>query len=375
LKYGPKGATLREEPATVQRIIGFGYSQSGRFLRQFVRDGFNADEKGRAVFDGLMISSAGAGTGSFNHRFAMPDEAGNSVLSILRPVDVPPFNDAGLLSQAVKAHAAPKIFYTFSSTEYWARAASLTHTDEAGTKDVSPAPTSRIYFIAGTPHAAGPNARIAGYQNRLNFAQQRWPLRALLLDLDDWIRSVAEPPASRYPTIAKGELVPRTAVRFPKIPGLAFPDYMPSFWKMDFGRDFERTHIITNEPPILVSKLPVLVPQVETDGNDLSGIRIPEVAVPLGSYTGWNIHLPQLKNLEYLAGLIGSFEPFAKIREERERTGDSRLSIAERYSGQQDYLDRVEKSAQNLVSQRLLLAGDVDAVVQRASAMWDAIAR
>jgi hypothetical protein len=150
---------------------------------------------------------------------------------------------------------------------------------------------------------------------------------------------------------------------------------MPSFWKMDFGRDFERTHIITNEPPILVSKLPVLVPQVDTDGNDLSGIRIPEVAVPLGSYTGWNIHLPQLKNLEYLAGLIGSFEPFAKIREERERTGDSRLSIAERYSGKQDYLDRVEKSAQNLVSQRLLLAADLDAVVQRASAMWDAIAR
>ena len=136
LKYGPKSGTLREDPALVERVIGFGYSQSGRFLREFVRDGFNADEKGRATFDGLMISSAGAGGGSFNHRFAMPGQAGNSVLSILRPVDLPPFEDAGLLSNAVKAHVVPKIFYTSSSTEYWARAGSLTHTTEDGKKDV-----------------------------------------------------------------------------------------------------------------------------------------------------------------------------------------------------------------------------------------------
>ena len=373
LKYGPKTGPLREDPAALQRVIGFGYSQSARFLRQFVRDGFNADEKGHAVFDGLMISSAGAGAGSFNHRFAMPDEAGNSVLSILRPVDVPPFDDRGLLANAIKGHAVPKIFYTLSSTEYWARAASLTHTDEAGIKDVSSSPTSRVYFITGTPHAAGPNARVPGYQNRMNFAQQRWSLRALLLDLDDWVRSVAEPPASRYPAIAKSELVPRASVRFPKIPGLTLPGYMPSLWKMDFGADFERTRVITNEPPILGEKLPVLVPQVDADGNDVSGIRIPEVAVPLGTYTGWNVRLPQLKDLEYLAGLVDSFEPFAKTREERERVGDPRLSIAERYSGKQAYLDRVEKVARDLVSQRFLLAGDVDAVVRRASAMWEAI--
>jgi hypothetical protein len=306
--------------------------------------------------------------GSFNHRFAMPNEAGNSVLSILRPVDVPPFDDRGLLANAVKTHTVPKIFYTLSSTEYWARAASLTH-------DAPPAASSRIYFIAGTPHAAGPYARVPGYQNRMNFAQQRWPLRALLLDLDDWVRAGTEPPASRYPLIAKGELVPRESVNFPKIPGLTFPDYMPSLWKMDFGGDFERTKVITNEPPMLGEKLRVLVPQVDADGNDVSGIRIPEVSVPLGTFTGWNVRLPQLKDLGYLAGLIGSFEPFTKTKEERDRTADPRLSIAERYSGKQDYLDRVTKSASDLVSQRLLLPGDVDAVVRRASAMWDAIAQ
>src|SRR5205814_10329891 len=165
LKYGPESGTLREEPALVQRVIGFGYSQSGRFLREFVRDGFNGDEKGRAAFDGLMISSAGAGGGSFNHRFAMPGQAGNSVLSILRPVDLPPFDDDALLANARKARVVPKIFYTFSSTEYWARAGSLTHTSEDGKKDIAMAATSRLSFIAGTPHAAGLFQRSAGFQD------------------------------------------------------------------------------------------------------------------------------------------------------------------------------------------------------------------
>ena len=137
-------------------MIGFGYSQSGRFLREFVRDGFNADERGRAAFDGLLIASAGAGGGSFNHRFAMPGQAGNSVLSILRPVDVPPFTDDGLLARARTAGVVPRIFYTFSSTEYWARAGSLTHTTEDGARDVPLADSSRLYFLAGTPHAGGP---------------------------------------------------------------------------------------------------------------------------------------------------------------------------------------------------------------------------
>jgi hypothetical protein len=373
LKNGPKGGTLREEPALVQRVIGFGYSQSGRFLREFVRDGFNGDEKGRASFDGLMISSAGAGGGSFNHRFAMPGQAGNSVLSILRPVDLPPFDDQGLLANAVKARVVPKILYTFSSTEYWARAGSLTHTSEDGKKDIPLAATSRLYFIAGTPHAGGPFPRSPGYQNPGNFAEQRWALRSLVVDLDDWVRSGTEPPASRYPTLARNELAPRESVRFPKIPSLAFADYMPSVWTMDYGPDYARTRIITKEPPSLGGKFTVLVPQVDKDGNDLSGIRIPEVAVPLGTYTGWNIRVPQLRNLEYLAGLIGSFSPFAKTREERQKSGDPRLSIAERYSNKQDYLDQIQKAARSLATQRFMLAADVDAVVKRAGAIWNAI--
>ena len=208
LKYGSSGGplqagqTLREMPAAVQRVIGYGYSQSGRFLREFVRDGFNADERGRAAFDGLMISSAGAGGGSFNHRFAMPGQAGNSVLSVLRPVDLPPFTDEGLLARSRDARVTPKIFYTFSSTEYWARAGSLTHTTATAAPTRRWPSTSRLYFLAGTPHSMGGLPLTKGrqqYRHFVNFAEQRWVTRALLLDLDAWTRNDDEPPPSQYP--------------------------------------------------------------------------------------------------------------------------------------------------------------------------------
>jgi hypothetical protein len=379
LKYGGRTATLRETPALSERVIGFGYSQSARLLREFVRDGFNQDERGRQAFDGLMVSSAGAGGGSFNHRFAMPGQAGNSVLSVLRPVDLPPFQDESLLARARADRVTPRIFYTFTSTEYWARAGSLTHTTEDGTGDVALAPTSRLYFLAGAAHSSGPQPqrrgeRFRGYTNGLNFAEQRWVLRALLLDLEDWVHGGTEPPPSRYPTIASSTLVTRERVRFPRIQALPFADYLPPVFRMNLGDRYAATRVITQEPPTLGAPYPVLVPQVTSDGNDIGGILLPEVAVPLGTFTGWNIAQPPLSGLRYLAGLIGSFEPFARTREERERTGDPRLSIAERYQGRQDYLSKVTRAAADLVRQRFLRTEDVDALVQQASSRWDALA-
>jgi hypothetical protein len=376
LKYGGKVAELREDAGSLRRIIGYGYSQSGRFLRQLVRDGFNQDEQGRGVFDGLMISSAGAGGGSFNHRFAMPGEAGNSVLSILRPVDLPPFTDEGRLARAEAAHVVPRIFYTFTSTEYWARAGSLTHTMPDGKTDAPLDPRSRLYFLSGTAHATGPfpPGRFGRLHN-LNFAEQRWITRALLLDLDAWVTSGKEPPASHYPTLKRSELVARASVQFPRIPALAFPDFMPQVWKMDFGPEFASKGIVANEPPKLGEALPVLVPQVDQDGNDLGGIRTLEVAVPLGTFTGWNIQLPPLPGLHYLAGLVGSFELFPRSRDEREKSGDARTSIADRYTSRQDYLDRVQHASEGLVRQRLLLAGDVPAIVRQAGVLWDGIVK
>ena len=381
LKFGAEGAArarapLLDTPATQQRVIGYGYSQSGRFLREFVRDGFNADERGRPAFDGLMISSAGAGGGSFNHRFAMPGQAGNSVLSVLRPVDLPPFTDEGLLTKARGARVTPKIFYTFSSTEYWARAGSLTHTSDDGRADVPLAPTSRLYFLAGTPHSMGGLPLSKGrdqFRQFVNFAEQRWVTRALLLELDAWTRGDREPPASQYPAIAKGELVPLEDVHFPKVPSFPFTTYMPRVWRMDYGREYSTTRVITIEPPQTGEPYRVLVPQVNSDGNDVAGIRLPEVAVPLGTYTGWNVTVPQLSELRYLSGLVGGFEPFTRTKEQRLANGDTRLSIAERYSGRPDYLGKVRRAADDLVRQRFLRVEDVPAVLQAAERMWNAV--
>jgi hypothetical protein len=270
----------------------------------------------------------------------------------------------------------PKIFYTFSSTEYWARAGSLTHTTEDGSKDVALAATSRLYFIAGTPHASGPLPPTRGgqqFKQYLNFAEQRWVQRALLIDLDAWVRRDTAPPPSRYPTIASGDLVPLESVEFPHAPSIPFPSYMPSVWRMDYGPGFNTKRIITNEPPVLGEPYRVLVPQVNADGNDRNGIRIPEIAVPLGTYTGWNIALPQLRDLRYLSGLTGSFDPFPQTRNDRVRTGDPRRSIAERYAGRDEYVRQVTRAAEDLVRQRFMLESDIPAAVHRGEEIWDAV--
>ena len=264
LKHGATVTTLRENPALMRRVIGFGYSQSGRFLREFVRDGFNQDERGRAAFDGLMIASAGAGGGSFNHRFASPGQAGNSVLSIFRPVDLPPFTDDGLLAKATAASVVPRIFYTFSSTEYWARAGSLTHTNENGTADVPLAATSRLYFLAGhRMRREGCRRRRSRRATRSTSPISDGCCARCSSISTSGSAAGTEPPPSRYPTIARRQLVPREAVRFPKVPSLPFADYMPGVWRMDYGAEYATTRVITKEPPSLGDPYPVLVPAGE----------------------------------------------------------------------------------------------------------------
>ncbi len=364
LKFGGVASPLREHPETVSRVLGYGYSQSARFLRDFLYRGFNADERGRQAFDGLFIASAGAGRGSFDHRYAMPGEAGNSVLSDLRPVDLFPFTDGieedpvtggrdGLLRQSESSHTVPKIFYTYSSTEYWARVGSLAYTTVDGTQELPLSASARLYFYAGTPHSPYPfppirRTRGGAYENDGNFASAGWSFRALLLDLDEWVAKGTKPPDSAYPHLA--DLVSRDRVAFPKVPGVEFPPYMPRNWRVDYGPDFSTEGIIANEPPKLGQEYAILVPRVDRDGNDSGGIALSEVAVPLGTFTGWNYQLPALSNLNYLAGLVGSFIRFPLTAEERKHSGDTRLSIGERYSGRDDYIAKVRASAESLVS-------------------------
>lgn len=398
LKYGGVDSALRDHPETEKYALAYGYSQSARLLRQYLYQGFNADERGRQTFDGMLIASAGAGRGSFNHRYARPGQAGNSVLSDLQPVDLFPFSDGdqldpitgkrdGLLREARRSKTVPKIFYTYSSTEFWARFGSLAYTDVNGGSELPIDSNARLYFYAGTPHMLAPFPPVTHFPSNAgayfdpskrsfvspaNFASPRWSFRALLLDLDAWAAKGEEPPPSSYPHLAK-ELVRREKVRFPKIPGMEFPRSMPQNWRMDYGSEFLSKGVFSIQPPKLGPAYTVLVPQVDPDGNDLGGIALPFLAVPLGTYTGWNYELPRLPSLDYLAGLIGGFQPFRLTKGKRLSAGDPRASVEERYKGREDYLARIHASALKLIERNLLRSEDLPQVEQESAVYWDVL--
>jgi hypothetical protein len=289
--------------------------------------------------------------------------------------DGTPHSRDALLALAQQSQTFPKIFYTYSSTEYWARVGSLATTVDAA-QDMPLGSSSRLYFITGTPHAPGafPPARPPStqrYAYLMNYGSPIWAFHALLLALDAWVTKGTPPPASAYPTLATQELVSRSAVQFPPIPAVEFPPYLPRNWRMDYGPNFATKGIISQEPPVLGAAYTILVPQVDTNGNELAGIRLPHVAVPLGTFTGWNYTVPRLANLDYLAGLVGSFLPFARTRADREASGDPRPSIAELYSTKEVYLDRVRNAAEALVAQRFVRREDMEAILADSARYWD----
>ncbi len=369
-----------KQQGEAKRTIAFGRSQTGRFLRTFLYYGFNADEQGRKVFDGVWAHIGGAGRGSFNHRFAQPSRDGHPLLNFFYPTDIFPFTDEaetddgitdGLLARAQKDHVVPKIFYTNGSYEYWGRAASLIHTTLDGKKDAAPAPDTRAYFIAGTQHVANVAPARTVTQNLSNPTDYRFAMRALLVAMNDWVSNGTTPPESRIPHVGKDDLAAPSALAFPKIPGIALPKDPGYAWHMDFGPDFRTKGIVTFDPPKVGKPFPILVPQVNTDGNETAGIRLPEVAVPLATYTGWNLRDPKAGSPDVIYNMVGSMIPFAKTRAEREKSGDPRLSIAERYTSRPEYVRKVEAAAQPLVRDRLLLERDVTRVSGKAGDRWD----
>jgi hypothetical protein len=227
-------------------------------------------------------------------------------------------------------------------------------------------------MFSGGQHgpAAFPPAR-RGTQNLANPNPYTWTFRALLGDMDTWVRNGAEPPPSKYPRIAAHELVPLAGVQFPKIPGIAVPTILHLAYPSNYGPDFRTKGIATQEPPEIGTPYPVMVPQVDQDGLDIAGIRMPEIAVPVGTYTGWNLRAPETGAPKMLATQFGSFIPFARTKAERVKSGDPRLSIEERYASKDDYLRKFEAAAKSLADQRFLLPADVQALAQRGSAEWD----
>ncbi|MFN2461093.1 MAG: alpha/beta hydrolase domain-containing protein, partial [Candidatus Velthaea sp.] len=299
--------------------------------------GFNADEDGRIVFDGMFADVAGAGRGSFNHRFAQPSRDGPSFSSFLYPTDVFPFTDAvehdpfgapddGLLTHANALNSGVKVMYSFGSYEYWSRGASLTHTTADGAADMPLPANVRIYAIAGSQHNPGlPSRRTSFARAPTNPNDFSWALRALVVRLDDWVARGTPPPPSLYPSMAAHTLVPLSAVRFPAIAGAGFPQTYHHEYALDFGPDFSERGIVTVDPPRVGREYPVLLPQVDADGNESAGLRMPEVAVPLGTYTGWNFRREDTGFPTELVDFTGSFLPFAQSA--RTRAASSRASV------------------------------------------------
>jgi hypothetical protein len=348
----------------VKRAIGAGISQSGRFLRTFIADGFNGDEHGKKVFDGVWAHVAGGGHGDFNQRFAQPSRTSGQFSGIDFPTDLPPFTPAEVLAKSTKEGVAPKLLLSNGSHEYWGRAAGLNHITEDGKRDVAPPADVRIYYVAGTQHGTGGGAN-PSVQNPTNPMDWSFFQRAMVVALNKWITDGTAPPASQFPRIDKDQLVRVAALRFPRIPGVNIVTQAYAPRRLDLG----------DEPPRLGEAYPALVPQVDADGNETSGIRLPELRVPLATYMGWNLRNPSVGAPTEQYPLIGSMVAFPRTRAEREKSGDPRLSIEERYKDQQEYLDKIEAAANDLAKQRFLLEADIPQVVARAKQRWEQIAK
>jgi hypothetical protein len=385
LKYQSADA-LSIPAGAIHRALGFGISQSGRFLRTYLYYGFNRDERNRKVFDGVIAQVAGAGRGSFNHRFAQPSRDGHPYLNFFYPTDIFPFTDLaqhdpdtgvtdGLLTHAGSPELLPKVFYTNSEYEYWGRAASLIHTTVDGASDAPLMDNVRIYLLAAGQHGPGafPPAQTIG-QQRNNPLDYRWAMKALLLAMDRWTANGTPPPPSQYPHIGDGTLVQPARLKFPKVPGVTTTTAVHLAYRADYGPTFASQGIVTIEPPRIGTAFPILVPQVDADGNGLAGVRMPELTVPLATYTGWNLFNDRSGPVNILSSMQGSYIPLARTAADRKRTNDPRLSIEERYHDKDQYLSLVTKAAQAQVEHGFLLAEDVATVVRNAGRHWDYIA-
>ncbi len=372
LRWGT-GASGNPCAGTIERAYLFGVSQSGRFLRHMMFLGLDEDEQGRMVFDAIMPHVAGGRRGEFNLRCGQPSlNAKESVGSLA------PFDYAAILARQVKRGRVPRVFATNTAAEYWRGDGSLIHTDPEGKRDAEPPQFARIYLLAGTQHTPGPLPPLPADPNTgsrgvhtFNVVDYAPLLRAALVNLDRWVSDGVEPPASAYPRLADGTAVEAegTASFFRRVPGTTFPARIVRPLKLDFGPEISRG--IPAYPPKMGAPYRTFVSAVDADGNEVAGIRGPELAAPLAAYCGWNPRHPDQGGDHDVMSMMGSTLRFARTRAEREKSGDPRPSIEERYPSKAAYLEKARAETQKLVVARHVLAEDVEAIVERAGRVWE----
>ena len=367
VKYAPDAAV------SAKYTFAFGSSQTGRYLREFLYDGFYTDERDRQAFDAVIPHLAGASGLNLNRRWSTPTSLSSDVATFF------PFSDMkqrdpvtgvedGLLENARTGERQPKVFWTNTPTEVWEKAAALETMTPDGLKDRPLPPNVRLYVFAGTQHdpARFPST-VSNGQLQDNPTDYIWAMRALLVSMEKWVRQGVAPPPSRYPRLQDGTLVRSTDVAYPDLPGVASPrKVLPGA---------RGVNSLVAKDGGAGTPLPLLVSQVDKDGNELGGLRLPDVMAPLATTAGWNFRKAAIGGTHLLYPLLGSYVPFAATKAERERTRDPRLSIEERYQSRDQYLKQVQDAAASLVKEGYVLAEDVPAIVKHAGEHWDLLVK
>jgi hypothetical protein len=366
--------------ADIQRIYTEVVSQPGRLLNDFRNLGFNQAENGKKVFDGHMQWIAAGNGLNLNYRFSQPGRTERNrqdhlyVEGVFPFANVPSFDP---ISQRMDSRYArceitqtcPLAVEIYSSNEYWVKTASLLHTDSTGSFDLPDSLYTRNYLMSSMQHGTGdPNNRgnCQQFQNPLDSAPVQ---RALFIALDEWATKGTKPPKSRVPTLRDGTLVlplPQAGMGFPNIPGVTYTGLMTTRYRFDYGPNFYETGIATINPPVVTPPYqnnpvngpiyPAYVPKTDSDGNDIAGVRLPDVTVPLATYTGWALRSGAWANDGCEAA--GQFIPFARTEVDRIASGDPRSSVEERYKSFRDYHRKVRRALNHMIEDRLLLCED-----------------
>src|SRR5215472_1789278 len=363
-----------------------GISQSGRLLRTYLALGFNEGESHEQMFDG-MHPHIGSVRNYINIRFSQPGRlAGTQHTEKQYPGPESPltYGDAndpltgeseGLLDRCRRTHTCPKIVHTMSDIEYWEASGAGDTTDPAGRRDIHIPDNVRIYEFSSAQH--GGFSPVAALPTSTGICQQlpnansyTYNIRALLVALQQWVATSREPPASLYSRIGRHTLVPLDEFEFPAIPNVTGPEAIfNTRFLFDRGPGYDGddvSGIIAVEPPKAIAAYPALVPEVDSDGNDIDGLRSITLQVPLGTYTGWNVRRAGFSEGD-ACDLTGSYIPFAASKAQRMQSGDSRPSLEERYGTLANYTALATAAADKLVAQRLLLAEDESAAIQSAT--------
>ena len=388
LKYAPVSAGNPCAEA-IDYAYAMGRSQSGRFLRQYIHTGLNEDEAGRTSLDGLLPHVAGGMRGEFNLRFGQPSKDVCYIIPEMFPftdtTQTDPVTGArGSLLDALERNGqAPKIMFTNTSAEYWRGDAALIHTDLASLTDAPESASVRRYHFAGCQHGSGdfPPLEVRasdGIRGQLPFNSVDYaPLsRAALDNLDRWVAAGEEPPASRHPSLNDGTAVESHTLleRFAQLPGVRVPAQTTRAIRLDYGPE---AHLgrTTKLPAAEGAEFPALVADLDESFNERGGIRLPDLTVPVATYTGWNLRDQSIGNPNLFIGITGGLAgwtlPLPATRGERETTGDPRASIEERYADREDYLEQVTRAALDLVAEGYLLGEDVEEVVGLAGRKYD----